>query len=545
MAGEFGSLFPWVGEDNDQVAAQAAAEAAAARGRRGYASLRPADLPAPASTWGSLATKAGNVAAALPGEVKRIVSLPAALWGSLNHQGGADGMISDSDIDPARLSADLAMNLAGGGSLTAAAPAGSVGIFGGRLAKTADLKKLEEARAMQKAGAYPDEIHSATGWHMGPDGNWRFEIDDSASTMNPGRGHATAGSAISHPELFAAYPDLADTKMLWGSPPDSGFYQPPPYKGGPDKISLSTSGNKQRGVMLHELQHAVQEREGFAKGGNPNEFTDQAGAETARGALTLRRELAKTPADLPPSQRIAAVKKQYDDLGAPDWWHSQQVIDRALDPQFSNDRLQRIVETYGLDKRVTPYTGREIYRHLAGEVESNNVMNRMDWDAQKRRDIPPSFSQDVPDKDQLVRFGNMAGSLHQPPQAPSDLLTIYRGESVHNRGGNFYSPDAEWARQFTQSGLEKEVLQRQIPASAVHEPSRPVYAGDPDAVDAAIAEARKAGKSAVRLSEGAGEPPSLFVFDKKLLKRGPLSGKTFGANSGMVPLGFNMGGDQQ
>jgi hypothetical protein len=120
-------------------------------------------------------------------------------------------------------------------------------------------------------------------------------------------------------------------------------------------------------------------------------------------------------------------------------------------------------------------------------------------------------------------------------------LMLYRGESVHNKGGNFYTPDAEWARQFTQSGQQKEILQRQLPSNAVYDPPKAVYAGDPDAVDAALAEARKGGFSAVRLSEGPGEPASVFVFDKSKLTRGPESGSTFGSIlAGGTPLGALM-----
>jgi uncharacterized Zn-binding protein involved in type VI secretion len=125
-------------------------------------------------------------------------------------------------------------------------------------------------------------------------------------------------------------------------------------------------------------------------------------------------------------------------------------------------------------------------------------------------------------------------------------LMLYRGESVHNKGGNFYTPDAEWARQFTQSGQQKEVLQRQLPSGAVYDPPKPVYAGDPDAVDAVLAEARRGGFSAVRLSEGPGEPPSVFVFDKSKLTRGPESGSTFGSIlAGGIPLGALASQEQQ
>jgi hypothetical protein len=132
--------------------------------------------------------------------------------------------------------------------------------------------------------------------------------------------------------------------------------------------------------------------------------------------------------------------------------------------------------------------------------------------------------------------GVPAGALGSAAKSPKDLLTLYRGESAYNKGGNFYTPDAEWARQFTQSGRQKEILQRQMPSGAVYDPPQPIYAGNPDAVDAAIAEARQRGFSAVRLSEGPGEPPSVFVFDKSKLKRGPESGSTFGAIAAMLGL---------
>lgn len=104
---------------------------------------------------------------------------------------------------------------------------------------------------------------------------------------------------------------------------------------------------------------------------------------------------------------------------------------------------------------------------------------------------------------------------------PSDAIEIFRGESSYNRSGSaegvFYTPNAEWARQFTQSGLENEVVRRHIRESDVYNPPEAIYAGNTEAVDVAIAAARKDGKKAVRLSEGQGEPPSVFVFNKSAL----------------------------
>jgi hypothetical protein len=131
--------------------------------------------------------------------------------------------------------------------------------------------------------------------------------------------------------------------------------------------------------------------------------------------------------------------------------------------------------------------------------------------------------------DTALRFseGDYTGAAMNAPMLAMAVmpgkgrLKLFRGESSHNRGGTpegvFYTPDRDWARQFTQGGLDKEIKQASIPHDSVYDPPSPVYAGHPEAVDAAIAAAREKGMKAVRLSEGQGEPPSVFIFDKSVL----------------------------
>lgn len=97
-------------------------------------------------------------------------------------------------------------------------------------------------------------------------------------------------------------------------------------------------------------------------------------------------------------------------------------------------------------------------------------------------------------------------------------IPIYRGEGVTNAGGKYWTQDREFARQFTQSGRDHEIKSANIDEAHIYQPPSPVYAGDPDAIDAVVAEARKAGFKAVRLDEGVDQPPSIFVFNKTALK---------------------------
>jgi hypothetical protein len=104
------------------------------------------------------------------------------------------------------------------------------------------------------------------------------------------------------------------------------------------------------------------------------------------------------------------------------------------------------------------------------------------------------------------------------------VLTVYRGEYSGNKGGRFWTEDREFARQFTQSAQDREIMVRHLYSSDVYKKAAHTYAGDPDAIDAAIAQAREEADSgvpykAVLLDEGPGQPPSIYVFDRTALMR--------------------------
>jgi len=109
------------------------------------------------------------------------------------------------------------------------------------------------------------------------------------------------------------------------------------------------------------------------------------------------------------------------------------------------------------------------------------------------------------------------------PTAPEVTLgkfeTVYRGEGGTSvKEGNYWSPSKEWSAQFTQTGRLEEVKQARIKTSDIYEAPELPYAGDPDAIDAAVKIAKSKGFKAVRLSEGGNEPNSILVFDRTALK---------------------------
>ena len=254
----------------------------------------------------------------------------------------------------------MAMALMGRGMPTA--EAGAAGIFGGRLAETADLPMLNHAQMMESLGAPREEIHGATGWFRGPDKQWRFEIPDAQAEVSPIVSGTGAGSLMSehlfHPQLYKNYPDLRNLPVKYGP----GTYYQPGSPGGaptpehfgfklpdPGKMEETGGGMAPTDVLsaIHEAQHAVQRREGFAPGANFMKMQN-------------------------------ASKKALQGMG--------------LDPE------QYFASHLGMDFEI-PYNA--YFRH-AGEAEARNVEYRQPWSVNARRVIYPWETADVPESMQWV-----------------------------------------------------------------------------------------------------------------------------------------------
>lgn len=328
-------------------------------------------------------------------------------------QGGAPFGLSPQGWQPGdemrAASTDAAAGLAGVG--TSFAVPGAAGIFGGRLAATADKAALARAEEMAAGGADRQAIWDKTGWFKGSDDKWRFEIPDYRSQMRqdwhdnglPNGEMGSIASQLWHKPLYEAYPDLRRiTGMTEKSAGESGSYSP--AFGGNSKIVgrdeviniQAPNAPAARSVALHEMQHAIQEREGFAQGGSPSMFSQSDDAKLAREALSYRQEIAGLDPKLTPKQKDDIIRKRYEDMGAPDWLPSQAARDVAHDVHGNPaGTLRRVMELYGTDKTIGGFTPRQLYRELPGEIEARNVQSRRDMTPAELRARPPWQTADI------------------------------------------------------------------------------------------------------------------------------------------------------
>lgn len=197
-------------------------------------------------------------------------------------------------------------------------------------------------------------------------------------TFDPDAKAYSLGQVLNHPELYAAYPDLAARPY---KVEDLGFGVRGAYQPTDDKFYASKFIRRgdpaEQSTGLHEVQHALQARAGFSPGANPKMIENE--IETA---IAKNRALRDNVAE----RREAAVKAR-----------DHAAVKREADAQ------KILVAEYG---RLALRDPMDEYRRSAGEVEARLVQKRMGMSAAERRANPPWAGYDVPEDKIIVRNGN-------------------------------------------------------------------------------------------------------------------------------------------
>ena len=168
--------------------------------------------------------------------------------------------------------------------------------FGGTKAETANITQLSRAKEMELNGEKAETIRPKTGWSRGLDNKWKFEIDDSKAKYKEEKirlGKAVnLNEVLEHEDLFKAYPDLKKVKVKEISNLDArGIYSP-----NFDCIFINENLPTQKKLksLIHEVQHAIQVREGFAVGESPdNENRNQSAGEIEADDVKARQSMSK------------------------------------------------------------------------------------------------------------------------------------------------------------------------------------------------------------------------------------------------------------
>lgn len=325
-----------------------------------------------------------------------------------------------------RLTGNIVPSLPGAArSLAPSTRLDQLNIFAGPNSRTADQVAYRKALELAAAGKSRDEIFSQTGWFQGADKAWRYEIPDNKmefrsdpaiaskftkeelkmplSDMRENRDKRITMplfGAVRHPELQAAYPELSSIQLEarsypdWLKSADEGSFRP-------GKIEVS--GGTTEGLLsttAHELQHAVQQIEKFARGGSPTNARAQIHKSVPEHPAAKALDLRKT-ADV--------FKKDPRE----DYWlfgEAGRSASPAVKELAANSTQQQLRDMLDRFHKIGDKTDFDLYKGLAGETEARNTADRLRMTADDRRAIPPWATQDVPTAEQYILNKGLAGS---------------------------------------------------------------------------------------------------------------------------------------
>ena len=233
-------------------------------------------------------------------------------------------------------------------------------------------------------------------------------------------GYVYLSDILDHPKLFKAYPQLKNMRVSWFQT-DNGLRGV--NYGGVNGISVAINRESAEDVMstlMHEVQHEIQNIEGFSKGASPSYWAEVETPET-KTIADLNRKMEKL------TEELSAIE-----LGE-DAWYGQNAFelasmyaflnkrlnDNALNPKAAEHAREDIpeiiatAEKYSLMDKFNEYAKLseeiskakedakankgepfDLYQRTAGEIESRDVQARLNMSAKERKATRPDIDRE-------------------------------------------------------------------------------------------------------------------------------------------------------
>ena len=227
----------------------------------------------------------------------------------------------------------------------------------GKHANTAPERKLQTAASMEESGKSSEEIWKTTGWMRGPDHKWRFEIPDNLdkidlNTAKDGKDYSL-GEIYNNPALYEAYPELKGIQIRLEKINSTKGKQVRNAAGYVDEdgniiIDKDLPVYKMKEVLVHEIQHIIQYKEGFSTGGNIYSAKEQIQDTIDKLQLDLQDIELKDP------KAKAYMDKAEEIIG------SFNTFDFNRAKQL-NDERKALLETMSVEERENSLPSKETW----------------------------------------------------------------------------------------------------------------------------------------------------------------------------------------
>jgi hypothetical protein len=253
-----------------------------------------------------------------------------------------------------------------------------MGTFIGAGSKLWNPQKAFEAAKMLKQGVLPEEVWKTTGTTKGLENAFRQEISDEPALLK-GMGNfgeifekrkiahgvttPTIEEVMRHPKLFDAYPELKgiQVQLLPETSKNNASFSPVEKI---IRVNPSLPADKATSSILHELQHGIQEIEGWNKGADANTILKnyQQQLDNIDTRLTEANLQAKKAVGTPEYDKLMAIR----------------------------DKISREYrELTGADIRGIYGKAMEEYKAHGGEAEARLTQTRQKLTDEERKNVYP------------------------------------------------------------------------------------------------------------------------------------------------------------
>lgn len=242
---------------------------------------------------------------------------------------------------------------------------------------------------------------------------WALTLETMKEAAKSIPNYTTLGELVDAPALFATYPDMRDMDVMFQTL-ERG--QNGGYNRRFDSIELSRDLKNRPEALLnsltHEVQHAIQQREGFTPGANLKywnrkleEGYDGRDAETRREGARLREQYERMKANDPefmrsmeelnamaptvPRGKVDMETWEQIEPDPPEWVRfderRDQLEEKYGDRVWDYFSLRDSIDRNARDSRLPG----DLYRDTAGEIEARDAAARRGLTAEERRGRKP------------------------------------------------------------------------------------------------------------------------------------------------------------
>lgn len=312
-------------------------------------------------------------------------------------------------------------------------------------------QSYNKALSMQNNGINNESIRKATNWFQDKNGDWKFEITDKDMSLNPkikleaGKTYEL-GDILNHDLLFEAYPELKKYKVEIRERKANGSFNRE-NKNIVINTKLLNNTKAFEGTLIHEIQHAIQNIEGFEGGTSSKKsrlrYYNSLGEIEATN--TKERFLAekynnKNMSKIAPES--SKEKPQHKDLQK--YLNNRNLLDKIKDYMYNKTNEKGGI-SHEISEKIDMEHTNEDNRLVDGRrrVESENNSGSFNLSHQDNQGRKLTKQQQEYFKNSKVRDenGNLKEVYHGTPYDFNIFKYDKLGENTSSLGAGFYFTD--------------------------------------------------------------------------------------------------------